>query len=118
MGLDSKDLFSFMDRWSEIEVFKNPLWMALIIVCIICIIVWFILNNEVEVIYDDTSLPMLIFKAGIWGFISTLIFLFIHNKAVENDVSKKYKTVDKDRLLDKIGEGIEGSDAKITPNIS
>jgi len=61
---------------------------------------------------------MLLFKTGIIGFITTLLISFMHNRAVEKEVSKKYETVDKDKLLENVVNGDNDSDAAVKPELN
>ena len=118
MGLSFAELLKPVKSWSKSPVVKNPIIVAIIITSILLFIIWFVMRNEVEMVYDDTSFVMLIFKAGIWGLISTLLFVFLHNKAIEMDISGGYKDKNKERLIDTILSSQKDQEGAVKPTIA
>lgn len=72
------------------SVFTNPVYVAGITIGILLIIIWIMMKNEVEIIYEDTSFTTLLFKVGIWGFISSVFISFLHERSIEQKYEEKY----------------------------
>lgn len=120
MSLNLKELVKPSRALAQNPILQNPLWISVIITGIILIIIWFVMHNEIEMVYEDTSFLMLLFKAGIWSFVASLFVVFLHNKAIESNIANKYKDTDKERLMSTIVDGTknkEGSGAALKPNI-
>jgi len=104
------DLFSSgSDKISGIgnnSIFTSPLWTAIIQTIVILCIVWFIMNNEVDPRYEDTTLMTLMIKIGIWSFITLGVIGFISHGAVASSVEGKYLNKNQQQIVERVtGQG-------------
>ena len=56
-----------------------------------------VLRNEVEMVYEDTSLWGLLFKVGIYTLLGTIAVLYMHNSKLKSS----YEKIDEDSAVSK-----------------
>lgn len=84
------------------SIFVSPLWTSIITTVIILCIVWFIMHNEVDPRYEDTTFLTLVVKIGVWSFIAVGAINFISHGAIENSVSSLYQNKNQKQTIEKI----------------
>jgi hypothetical protein len=117
MPLNVKDLIdkSSDKLMGEKPVIASPIYMGIIVTLVILVIVWIVLKGEVDVIYEDTSLGLLLVKAGVWGFLITTGVAFLHDRAVNKIYSKKHESIVTQQIVDSAISGPITTTGTITP---
>ena len=101
---------------TESSVLNNPFVIAVLIVLIILIIVYFVIKDEIEIVYEDASIWTLLIKIGVWSFIATSGIAFLHNKVISAKYENKNKDTSKERVVG-VATDINITDkAAIAPN--
>ena len=98
-------------------VFLSPIWTAVIVVVTILIIVWFVMHNEIEPKYDDTSIWTLLIKVGVWSLIVVGTVQWLSFGAIEASVADRYTNKNQREIVhNAIGAEIMDNSGAITPN--
>ena len=100
----------------ESPILDNPIIVSAIIVVIIIFISYIVMRDEVETTYDDTTIFHLLMKAGIWGFMSTGLLLFLHNRVISDKYENKYKNLATEELANAVIQRPDATEA-IKPDI-
>ncbi len=97
------------NRWIQ-----SPIWTAVIIVILLLMTIWYVIHNEVDTVYEDTSMMHLYAKIGIWSMIVSIVVVFLHNKSVNRYYEEKYKSKEQEKIVEKVvAETKVGPPAKI-----
>lgn len=74
-----------------VRIFGNPLIVAMIIVIIVFLVMYFVMRDQIEIVDESTrSLIYFIFTTGVYTFIGCVCVLFLHHKVVQTSLEKKY----------------------------
>lgn len=97
MGLDVGNLVNGFTAWVNNEtifssLIRNPFSAALFLTVIVIIVI--LANFDIE--------KQKMIKAGVYIFIFSVLFLFVHYSAVIGFVSNKYRNADDETLINKI----------------
>lgn len=100
------------------SVLVSPIWTAVIISLLLMIILFFVIYEEIELKYEESSIVNLAFRVGLWGFVGSLILAFLRNSALNAKYIEKYKSHGQHQLVDKIVDNanLEGLDFENTRN--
>ena len=94
------ELFNFSRiSGSGSGIFLSPVWTSAITVGIVLIIIYFTLHNEVEPIYDDTSLLSLLMRIGVWVWLVDSVILYLSYGAIQQLESDKHKNKNKEQII-------------------
>ncbi len=99
-------------------VLANPIYTGLIITLILVLITWITLKGEVDIIYDDTSLVILLFKSSIIGFLISLVTLFLHDRAINKAYKLKYENLAAQQIVNSATQGPMTTTGTIAPTLS
>lgn len=80
-------------------IFLSPVRTAAITVGIVLLIVYFTLRNEVEPVYDDTSLLTLLLRIGVWVFLVDAVILYLSYGAIQQLEADKHKNKNKEQIV-------------------
>lgn len=121
MPLKIGDLFNQTAKrisGGEKSILTNMIWVAAIIVGVLLLTLWFILKNEVDIRYDDTSLIMLLLKGGVWSFITCLLVIFLHDNAIKTHYENLYRNKNQEQIIDRVITNEKGIEPEIVQNQS
>lgn len=90
-------------------IFLSPVWTAMITISLLLIMIYFIIRNEVEPVYDDTSLITLLIRIGVWGFLIESVILYLSYGAIERFEADKHKNKNKEQIVMGITNGNNGT---------
>lgn len=99
-------------------VLANPIYTGLIITLILVLITWITLKGEIDVIYDDTSLIALLFKASIIGFLVSLVTMFLHDRAINKAYKLKYENLAAQQIINSATQGPMTTTGIIAPTLN
>jgi hypothetical protein len=84
------------------SLFLSPMWTAVLCCVVIMLIIYLVMSKEVEPVFNDTSFLVLVFKVGLWVFVSQVIVLYLSQSAVERKISMEYKNKNQERIVDRV----------------
>jgi hypothetical protein len=88
--------------FTDSKYLQNPIWVAVIIVIVIILTIFYVINSEVDTIYDDTSMLHLYVKIGIISFLICSAVIFLHNKSIGKFYEKKYESMNQTEIVKRI----------------
>ncbi len=97
------------------SILSSSIYTAFIITLILLILTWLTLKGEIEVVYDDTSLLVLLFKSSVWGFLISIITLFLHDRAINKLYKEKYENINAQQIVNTATLGPMTNAGTITP---
>lgn len=97
------------------SILSSSIYTAFIITLILLILTWLTLKGEIEVVYDDTSLLVLLFKSSVWGFLISIITLFLHDRAINKLYKEKYENMNAQQIVNTATLGPMTNAGTITP---
>lgn len=74
------------------QLLVNPFYVGIIIISFILVIVFMVAYDEIEVVYEDTTLTTLVVKSTFFSFVGVLTILFLAFNNIDNLNKKKYKS--------------------------
>lgn len=104
MGLSLDDIvLKITDANIVKSTFNNPIYMAIILVIIMMLIIYFGFRNNVKMNKDSSlSYAALVIIMGIYGFIGFMAIEFIHIKVLKNSIKGKYENAILDETIQQV----------------
>jgi hypothetical protein len=106
------------DYLTDNKYVKSPIWVAIIIVVILILTIWFVVKSEIDTIYEDTSMLHLYVKIGIWSVLSSIVVIFLHNKSIHRFYEEKYKNIGQEQAVEAVVGKMESSDTEDQNNVN
>lgn len=110
----AKDLVASVEGSLFASAFKNPIYLSLGIIILLIIIIFVITFDS---FCGDADVKIIMLKISIYGFLTILAAIFIHNKMIHHKYEVKALGGDSDMVFNR-HNAMLGSNFHVAPNLT